>query len=209
MRILNKSVISVLLLVLCFMTACSSNDGDDSVKKVHTSDVLVSPSDGTGEHTNISFDIENYGTFTVEVYPQYAPETVKHFIKLVQMGYYNGSSFEKINPGQAMISSDKTALSSGECRETVVGEFYENGYSNELPLTRGTLAMTYLDGEYNSAAAKFMIVLEDNLNWDGKYAGFAKVTDGIEVFDKVSSARVFADGTPVSPIVMKKVYIKE
>lgn len=209
MNILNKAITLLLLFVLCLMTACSSNNGADSAKKVHTSDVLVSPSDGSGEHINIVFDIENYGSFTVEAYPECAPETVKHFVELVEMGYYNGSTFEKINPGHSIVSSDKTALSSGECKETVTGEFYENGYSNDLPLTRGTLAMCYLGDEYNSATSKFMIILEDDHSLDGKYAGFAKVTDGIEVFDKMSTARVNAEGIPVSPIVMKKVYIKE
>ncbi len=209
MKNLNKAFILVFALVLCLCSGCSSKPENANGKQIHTSDVFVSASDGSVNHVNICFDIENYGTFTVETYPEYAPETVSHFIKLVQSGYYNGSIFEKIIPGHSMISSSDTVLSSGECRETVTGEFFKNGISNELPLTRGTLAMCYLPGEYNSATASFMMILEDGLNLDGEYAGFAKVIDGIPVFDKVTSARITTEGTPVSPIVMKKVYIKE
>ena len=207
MKNLSKAFIIVFTLVLITLTACSSDKGTAPVKSVHTSDRLVSASDGAADHVKVKFDIQNYGTFTVETFPEYAPETVAHFLKLVEMGYYDGTSFDTITPGFAMVSSGLTALSSGECKETVTGEFAKNGYSNELPITRGTLVMSYLPGEYNSATSRFMIILEDNLDLEGSYAGFGKITEGAEVFDKASSARINSQYVPVSPIVMKKVYI--
>ena len=41
----------------------------------------------------------------------------------------------------------------------------------------------------------------------GEYAGFAKIVENSAVFDKIVSTAINADGTPVSPIVMKKVYV--
>ena len=116
--------------------------------------------------------------------------------------------FAKINPGHSLVSSDITVHSSGECKETVTGEFYKNGFSNELPITRGTLCFTYLPGEYNSAKAQFMIVLADDLGLDGQYAPFAKIVENSGVFDKIVSTAINADYSPVSPIVMKNVYVK-
>ena len=54
-----------------------------------------------------------------------------------------------------------------------------------------------------------MIMLSDNHDMDGKYAGFAKVVEGMEVVNKIIASDFDSDGKPVSPIVMKKVYINE
>ncbi len=41
----------------------------------------------------VTLDVEGYGQVKMELYPDYAPNTVKHFIKLVQNGFYNGKVF--------------------------------------------------------------------------------------------------------------------
>ncbi len=208
MKICKKILLVLLSLALIFTVACSNGNSDEN-SKVQTTGKLVSSSDADIDHTKVCFEIENYGSFTVETYPEYAPQTVAHFLKLVKSGYYNGTSFEKINHGHSLVSSNNTALSSGECKETVTGEFAANGYSNDLPLTRGTFVLSYLPGEYNTATAQFMILLGDELGLDGKYAGFAKVIENSEVFDKIASSATNENGTPLSPIVMKNVYIKD
>lgn len=202
----KKALGLILVFCLVFAVGCSSDEGKNS-SDIHSSEKIVSSS-AEAEHIKVSFEVENYGIFTVETYPEYAPESVAHFLKLVKSGYYNGMEFSEIIPGKFLVSSDKTAHSSGECKETVTGEFYKNGYSNELPLTRGTLCFTYLPGEYNSATAQFMILLDDNLGLEGEYAPFAKIVENSGVFDKIVATEINKDGAPVSPIVMKKVYVK-
>lgn len=209
MKNLKYMLFAILLTTLMFCTSCSSQEDVAEDTEVYTVENVAPSSDAEVEHVKVGFDIENIGSFTVETYPEQAPETVAHFLKLVESGYYNGSSFETLNPGHSLVSSGLTALSNGECKETVTGEFAKNGYSNDLPLTRGTLAFCYLPGEYNSATAQFMILLSDDLGLDGSYAGFAKVVDGTAIFDSIASKAINADNTPVSPIVMKKVYIKD
>ncbi|MBO7288455.1 MAG: peptidylprolyl isomerase, partial [Clostridia bacterium] len=159
MKNLKKALIIVLTFSLMFTASCSSNE-ENKKEGIHSNEKIVSSS-AEAVHTKVCFEVENYGIFTVETYPEYAPESVAHFLKLVKSGYYNGMEFSKINSGHSVVSSDVTVHSSGECRETVTGEFYKNGYSNEMPLTRGTLCFTYLPGEYNSARSQFMILLSD------------------------------------------------
>ena len=207
MKNLKKPFIIVLVVILSLMCACSVQKDVAEEKKVETADRVVTSSGSTINNTKVVFEVENYGNMVVETYPQYAPETVAQFIALVRMGYYDGMAIDKINPGFSMEISDKTALSSGEYTDSINGEFAKNGYSNDLPLSKGTLAMCYLPGEYNSATSKFMIILNDDLGIDGNYAGFAKVVDGTSVFEQISKIAPDADGSPVSPIVMKKVYV--
>ena len=40
-------------------------------------------------HPEVTFELENYGNIKIELYPEYAPNTVANFIKLVEKGYYN------------------------------------------------------------------------------------------------------------------------
>lgn len=41
----------------------------------------------------LTLDIENYGTVKIEMYPEYAPNTVKNIVALANNGYYNGKIF--------------------------------------------------------------------------------------------------------------------
>ena len=206
MKNFKNSLIIILALCLVFTVSCSSNE-KNKITDIHSNEKIVSSS-AEAVHTKVCFEVENYGSFTVETYPEYAPESVAHFLKLVNMGYYNQMEFSKINSGHSIVSSELTAHSSGECLETVTGEFYKNGYSNELPLTRGTLCYTYLPGQYNSAKAQFMILLSDAPSMEGKYAGFAKIVENAEVFDRIVATELNIEGEPLSPIVMKNVYVK-
>ncbi|MBO5743730.1 MAG: peptidylprolyl isomerase [Clostridia bacterium] len=206
MKNLKKALIIFLTFSLMFTASCSSNE-ENKKEGIHSNEKIVSSS-AEAVHTKVCFEVENYGIFTVETYPEYAPESVAHFLKLVKSGYYNGMEFSKINSGHSVVSSDVTVHSSGECRETVTGEFYKNGYSNEMPLTRGTLCFTYLPGEYNSARSQFMILLSDELGLEGEYAPFAKLIENSAVFDKIAAAELNEEGEPLSPIVMKNVYVK-
>ncbi len=208
MRNFRNLILCIMMLSICFTSGCSS-DKTAEKPKVSTAENIVSSSGSDADNIEISFDIQNYGTFTVETYPDQAPESVARFLELVEKGYYDGMKFETLNPGKSLISSSETALSSGERLDMINGEFSANGYSNDVPLDRGTLAFCYLPGEYNTAIAKFMILLSPDEEYDGRLAGFARVVDGTEIFDRVSHAPINADNTPVSPIVMKKVYVKE
>ena len=206
---IKKFLLCILVISLVFAACACSSDTDVAEDTASTVENIVPASDGEVKHTQVRFDVADVGSFTVETYPEYAPQTVAHFLKLVEMGYFDGASIEVLEPGKIMKLSDDTVLSSGEYKDTLIGEFSKNGYSNNLSITKGTLVFDYLPGEYNSATSKIMFVLSDDLEMDGSYAGFARVKDDSGVFNLISSEKVDADNKPLSPIVMKKVYIKE
>ncbi len=208
MRNFRNLILCLLMFSFCFMTACSF-DEKEVKPKVSTAENIVNQSGSDADSIEVSFEIQNYGTFTVETYPDQAPESVARFLELVEKGYYDGALIETINPEKSLVISEGTALSSGEISDTITGEFSANGYSNDVPLERGTLAFCYLPDEYDTAVSQFMILLSSDDELNGYLAGFAKVTDGIHIFDAVSRAAIDADNKPISPIVMKKVYIKE
>ncbi|MDO5556133.1 MAG: peptidylprolyl isomerase [Clostridia bacterium] len=147
----------------------------------------------------VSMEIEGYGIVKMELYPDMAPNTVENFIKLINEGYYNGLTFHRIE--ESLIQGGDTAGDgTGETESTIKGEFSLNGYEeNTLKFEKGTVGLarqdyTYyssidsslVEKGYNSGYAQFFIMVEDEENFNGYYAPFAKVTEGIEIVEKIS-----------------------
>ncbi len=209
MKLFKLMMISFLCVCIAFAAACSSNDGGDVLKTQEYTESEAGSDAEVYEHKRVCFEVENFGEFVVETYPEYAPETVAHFLRLVEEEFYNGFTIDEIIPGFKLQTSEVSSETKEEYMETVTGEFFKNGITNELKLTKGVLAMQYPSGEFNAARAQFMIMLGDTHGLDGWYGGFASVIDGMDVVDEIAAAQRDTNNVPVSPIVMKKVYIKE
>lgn len=162
-----------------------------------------------GEHTRVQFTMQDGGTFTMELYPEYAPKTVENFLKLVNEGFYDGLTFHRVFEGFMAQGGDPEGTGSGGSDETIPGEFSSNGFTqNTLSHTRGVVSMAR-SGDPNSASSQFFICYDDvSLSLDGNYAAFGKVIEGMEVVDaftKVEMTYNPVDGrntTPVTPIVI-------
>ena len=128
-----------------------------------------------------SIVIKDYGTIHVELYGKEAPKTVENFVNLANQGAYNGTSFHRIIKG--FMAQGGYGASSGT---TVVGEFENNGYENNVELSRGAIAMARAD-DPDSASAQFFIVqnTERGMKLQGDYAGFGRVTSGMDIIDKI------------------------
>lgn len=204
----------LLLIACCIFAACSSgNDASDASNQDAPVVENVVTSAAAPEHTFVTFETQSHGKFVVETYPEHAPETVRHFLELVDGGFYNGFTIEQIRHSEALVTSESSPAlrsdSSAALATTVSGEFTKNGRSNALKLEKYTLALNHIPTQYDSGSAQFMIMLTSSHDFDGEYAGFGKVVQGTEVIDKIAGSEVDRKGTPVSPIVMKKVYINE
>ncbi|MBR5507122.1 MAG: peptidylprolyl isomerase [Clostridia bacterium] len=209
-----KAISLILIFALAFsLAACSKEEINE--EKINLDPIAVDSvvtSEGEPERVKVAFEIENYGEFVVETYPEHAPDTVNHFVELVDNGCYNGYTIEKVDPGLAIFSSDYSAEltsdSAAGFNNTVNGEFHSNGRSNALKLERYTLALNRIPSDNDSGMSSFMIFLSSNHDMDGEYAGFAKVIEGTQIIDKIAGVETDSSGKPVLPIVMKKVYIK-
>ncbi len=160
-----------------------------------------------------TMEIEGYGTVKVELYPDKAPNTVTNFIRLANRGYYNGLTFHRTIPGFVIQGGadkeDATAsprLSDimdnveNDKEYNIKGEFIANGYEkNNIKHEKGVISMARSDYSsyglttqgYNSASAQFFIMTDDNTQLDGTYAAFGKVTEGMDIVEKISKVEVF------------------
>lgn len=159
-----------------------------------------------------TIEIANYGTVTVELYPNLAPETVSNFIKLANNGFYDGLTFHRTIPDFMIQGGDPKGDGSGNATKkdlgldsedsyTIKGEMIANGVNNTLRHERGILSMARSDYSsyssslatqgYNSGSCQFFITTTDQKqNLDGLYTAFGKVTGGMEVVDNVSNVDV-------------------
>ena len=137
------------------------------------------------------------GDILIELYPDKAPETVKNFLQYVDDGFYNNTIFHRVIPGFMIQGGGMGArMDEKETREPVRNEA-DNGVRNE----RGTIAMARTM-EPHSASAQFFINLADNdfLNFSEPtvngwgYCVFGKVTDGMDVVDKIAKVKTKSAG---------------
>ena len=78
----------------------------------------------------------------------------------------------------------------------IKGEFFYNGFKNDLRHKRGVLSMARSSSP-NSAGSQFFIMHETSPHLDGQYAAFGKVTSGMDVVDAIAATRTGRQDRPV------------
>lgn len=125
------------------------------------------------------------GDMTVALEPDLAPEHVRNFLKLVQTGWYDKTTFHRVVPGFVIQGGMGAGRPGGQVHyadkwvRNVKGEF-----SQVRKHVRGVLSMARAN-DPDSALTSFFLVLAPATNLDGKYSIFGKVVDGFEVLDKI------------------------
>ena len=137
----------------------------------------------------VKIEMENGKSFTVELYPEKAPNTVNNFLSLAKSGYYNGLIFHRVIAGFMIQGGDPTGTGMGGPGYQIKGEFAGNGFSqNDLSHERGVISMAR-SSMPNSAGSQFFVMHEDADYLDGQYAAFGKVTEGMEVVDEIANVK--------------------
>ena len=156
--------------------------------------------------------MENGGVITLELYPEIAPKTVANFEKLAKEGFYDGLIFHRVIAGFMIQGGDPTGTGMGGAKEKLEGEFAANGFNNTLSHDRGVISMARSQS-FNSASSQFFIMHEDGHFLDGQYAAFGKVTDGMEIVDKIASSRTtrygYYDDVPCDVVMIESVTVEE
>ena len=150
----------------------------------------------------VKIEMENGGVITAELYPELAPNTVANFVNLVESVFYDGLIFHRVIPGFMIQGGDPQGTGMGGPGYSIKGEFARNGFrENTLRHTRGVLSMAR-SMMPNSAGSQFFIMHADAPHLDGDYAAFGKVTDGMDVVDRIASVRT---GMQDRPVVEQKI----
>ncbi len=151
----------------------------------------------------------NHGDITVDLFESEAPISVANFLSYVDDGFFDGTIFHRVIPGFMIQGGGMGEDMSQKSTNDPIKNEADNGVKNE----RGTLAMARTSA-VDSATSQFFINLTDNAFLDNGarvfgYAVFGKVTDGMDVVDKIAGVETGNRGghadVPVEPVIMESV----
>ena len=154
----------------------------------------------------VTFEMENGGIMTAELYPEVAPNTVNNFISLVKAGFYNGLIFHRVIPDFMIQGGDPEGVGIGGPGYSIKGEFARNGVKNDLKHKRGVLSMAR-SMMPNSAGSQFFIMVDDAPHLDGQYAAFGKLVTGFDVADEIVNPNRDRNDKPYNDQRMKNVTV--
>lgn len=155
----------------------------------------------------VTITMNNGDVIKAELYPEIAPVTVNNFISLINKNYYDGLIFHRVINGFMIQGGCPDGTGMGGPGYCIKGEFSSNGFENNLKHTPGVLSMarTMIP---DSAGSQFFIMHKDSPHLDGQYAAFGKVTEGMDVVNKIAETRTDWGDKPLEPQVMKTVTVE-
>ena len=155
----------------------------------------------------VTITMANGDIMKAELYPDVAPNTVNNFISLVKKGFYDGLVFHRVIRGFMIQGGCPQGTGMGGPGYSIKGEFSYNGFANDLKHTPGVLSMARAMNP-NSAGSQFFIMHETSPHLDGQYAAFGKVTEGMDVVNKIAETTTDYSDRPLEPQMIKSMTVE-
>ena len=209
---MKKIGILMLALMLVFMVSCKNETKETAETGFTlTENTSENAPEKEAEKTEENIEVENkvvtitvkdFGDMVLELYPEYAPETVANFIELAESGFYEGLVFHRIYKGFMIQGGSTDGIGITGSDKKIKGEFAANGVNNPISHERGVISMARTN-DPNSASSQFFICDADSTFLDGSYAAFGKLVEGYDVLDAIASVDVTygPSGEKSSPLV--------
>lgn len=153
-----------------------------------------------------TIQIEGYEKpIKIELDPQSAPNAVANFIKLANNGFYTNFKMhieeDRILGDESMEMAKLSNIMESPEKDYVYGikgDFIINGFDNLVKHKKGVITMErddysyfgYTEEGYNSANCNFALLTEDIEGYNGYYAAFGKVVEGMDVLEAIAATRV-------------------
>lgn len=172
-------------------------------------------------------ETENYGEIVIELYPNVAPQMVERFKKLVHEGFYDGTTFHRINAESALIqggdplSRDNDPGNDGDGDSpypNVPGEF------SDVPFDRGSVGAARREASAtqsgvpgmteaqarNTANCQFFITMRREPGYDEDYTLFGRIIVGLGNAEILMRAPVEPETeTPADKITIKRITLQD
>ena len=154
----------------------------------------------------VTIEMENGDIMKAELYPEIAPNTGNNFISLIRKGFYDGVIFHRVIEGFMLQGGDPDGTGMGGPDYSIRGEFPQNGFDNPLLHDPGVLSMARTMAP-DSAGSQFFIMHKKSPHLDGAYAAFGKITEGMDVVNKIAEVPTDYNDRPMETQRMKKVTV--
>ena len=150
------------------------------------------------------------GEFVIDLKPEAAPNHVGYFIKLAREGAFDRTAFHRVIKLGIIQGGDP--LSKDPAKVKAYGTGGLGKLKPELsaePATRGAVAAVLQPGKADSAGSQFFVCVTDQQALTGKYTIFGRVSEGMEVVQRISEAPASPEGAPAARIEIVSVTIRD
>lgn len=148
----------------------------------------------------------NLGSFTMELFEDDAPNTVANFVHLAETGFYQNSKFHRCIPGFVIQGGDPNSKSADSSRWGTGGPGWSIACEiNKRKHARGVLSMAHAGKD--TGGSQFFVTVAATPHLDGKHTVFGRITEGMDVVDKIATTPTGRGDQPVTPVVMNKVTV--
>ncbi len=151
------------------------------------------------------------GVFRFEFAPDKAPRHVEQFVKLARQGYYDGSAFHRV-VANGIIQGGDPLLKNPKTPRNLWGTGGLSLLANEfsdMKHERGVVSSVSIPGKANSEGSQFFVCVNAQPSLDGHFSTFGRVTEGMDVVERISQVPVGADGFVEKPVRILKVTIEK
>jgi peptidyl-prolyl cis-trans isomerase B (cyclophilin B) len=149
------------------------------------------------------------GTIVLDLLADAAPNHVAHFITRAREGAYDGTTFHRVIAMGIIQGGDPLSKDPAQSAK------YGSGGLNRLRFepnaethARGAVSAVLVPGNRDSGGNQFFISVTDQPALDGQYTVFARVAEGINVAQRISTAPA-QNTVPAARIEIRSVAIRE
>jgi cyclophilin family peptidyl-prolyl cis-trans isomerase len=151
------------------------------------------------------------GVFRFEFAPDKAPRHVEQFIARARKGYYDGSAFFRV-VSYGIIQGGDPLLKDPKTPRNLWGTGGLNLLKDEfsdLKHERGVVSTVRIPGKADSDGAQFFICISAQPQLDGQFSSFGRVTEGMDVVEKISQTPADANNLTQTSVRIVKVEIEK
>lgn len=150
------------------------------------------------------------GTFIVDLRPDLAPNHVRHFVELAQAGQYKGTTFHRVMKHAIIQGGDPLSRDPAKAKLFGTGGLgvLRAEFSSE-PMTRGAVAAVLQPKKPDSAGSQFFVCVTDQTALTGQYTIFGRVSEGMDVVQKISEIEADPQGRALTRIEITSVTIRD
>ena len=150
------------------------------------------------------------GMFVIDLKPELAPNHVGYFIKLAREGAFNGTTFHRVVKLGIIQGGDPLSKDPAKARQYGTGGLgVLKAEISAEPATRGAVAAVLRPNDRDSGGSQFFVCVTDQPVLTGKYTVFGRVSEGMEVVQKISEAPTKEQGVPAARIEIVSITIRD
>ena len=204
MNIRKLSVILIIFLIAISLILCGESDnGEEEMSDFEK----MSPEELKDYKAVIKTD---FGDIHLEFFPEASPNHVKNFLKLANSDFYDGTTFHRVIPGFMIQGGDPNSKDDDPTNDGQGGPGYTvDAEFSDISHKRGILSMARSPQGPNTAGSQFFIVHKAAPHLDGQYSVFGRVTDGLNVVDKIANVKTGARDRPIEDVKVNIDIIKK